>query len=378
MAAPTTIFTEMTALAERTGAINLGQGFPDEDGPPAVVEAAVQALRAGHNQYAPLPGVPTLREAIAEHQSRRYGLVVDPDGGVQVTFGATEAIAAALLAFLDDGDEVIALDPSYDSYAPVARRAGAQVRPIALDPPDWRVEEAAIEAALSERTRVLVLNSPHNPTGRVLERYELELLAAVCRRHDLIAVTDEVYEHLVYDGAHVPLATLPGMAERTVTTSSLGKTHSLTGWKVGWATGPPDLIARVRALKQFMTFAGGTPFQHAAAVGVAMPDDQAAVLARDLAVKRDRLAAGLRDLGFAVLPTAGTYFLNADAAPIGHADARELCLRLPEEAGVAAIPVSAFSAQPDRLGSLVRFAFCKRAEVLDDALDRLQRWTGDG
>ena len=191
-------------------------------------------------------------------------------------------------------------------------------------------------------------------------------------------MTDEVYEHLVYDGAHVPLATLPGMAERTVTTSSLGKTHSLTGWKVGWATGSPDLIARVRALKQFMTFAGGTPFQHAAAVGVAMPDDQAAVLARDLAVKRDRLAAGLRDLGFTVLPTAGTYFLNADAAPIGHADARELCLRLPEEAGVAAIPVSAFSAQPDRLGSLVRFAFCKRADVLDEALDRLQRWTGDG
>ncbi len=275
MAAPTTIFTEMTALAERTGAINLGQGFPDEDGPSAIVEAAVEALRAGHNQYAPLPGVPALREAIAEHQRRRYGLVVDPDGGVQVTFGATEAIAAALLAFLAEGDEVIALDPSYDSYAPIARRAGAAVRPIALDPPGWRVEEAAIEAALSERTRVLVLNSPHNPTGRVLERYELELLAAVCRDHDLIAVTDEVYEHLVYDGAHVPLATLPGMAERTVTTSSLGKTHSLTGWKVGWATGPPDLIARVRALKQFLTFAGGTPFQHAAAVGVAMPDDQA-------------------------------------------------------------------------------------------------------
>ena len=297
MAAPTTIFTEMTALAERTGAINLGQGFPDEDGPPAIVDAAVEALRAGHNQYAPLPGVPALREAIAEHQRRRYGLVVDPGAGVQVTFGATEAIAAALLAFLAEGDEVIALDPSYDSYAPIARRAGAEVRPIALDPPGWRVEEAAIEAALSERTRVLVLNSPHNPTGRVLERYELELLAAVCRRHDLIAVTDEVYEHLVYDGAHVPLATLPGMAERTVTTSSLGKTHSLTGWKVGWATGPPDLIARVRALKQFMTFAGGTPFQHAAAVGVAMPDDQTAVLARELAVKRDRLAAGLREAG---------------------------------------------------------------------------------
>ena len=375
MAAPTTIFTEMTALAERTGAINLGQGFPDEDGPAAVVDAAVEALRAGHNQYAPLPGVPALRHAVAEHQRRRYGLAVDADTGVQVTFGATEAIAAALLAFAADGDEVVALDPSYDSYAPIARRAGAEVRPIVLDPPGWRVQEAAIEAAVTERTRVLVLNSPHNPTGRVLERHELELLADACRRHDLIAVTDEVYEHLVYDGAHVPLATLPGMAERTVTCSSLGKTHSLTGWKVGWASGPPELVARVRAMKQFLTFAGGTPFQHAAAVGVGL---DAGDLAAGLAAKRDRLAAGLREVGFDVLPTAGTYFLNADAAPLGHADARELCLRLPEEAGVAAIPVSAFSGEPERLRSLVRFAFCKRAEVLDEALDRLRGWPGHG
>ncbi len=249
MDAPTTIFTEMTALAERTGAINLGQGFPDDDGPSVIVDAAIEALRAGHNQYAPLPGIPVLRQAIAEHQQRRYGLDVNPATGVQVTFGATEAIAASLLAFLSDGDEVIALDPSYDAYAPIAQRAGARVRPILLDPPGWRLEEAAIEAALTDRTRVLVLNSPHNPTGRVLERYELELLAAVCRRHDLIAVTDEVYEHLVYDGTHVPLATLPGMAERTVTTSSLGKTHSLTGWKIGWASGPagPD---RARARGQ--------------------------------------------------------------------------------------------------------------------------------
>ncbi|HEX5908934.1 MAG TPA: aminotransferase class I/II-fold pyridoxal phosphate-dependent enzyme [Thermoleophilaceae bacterium] len=378
MSAPTTIFTEMTALAERTGAINLGQGFPDDDGPSVIVDAAVEALRAGHNQYAPLPGIPVLRQAIAEHQQRRYGLDVNPATGVQVTFGATEAIAASLLAFLEDGDEVIALDPSYDAYAPIARRAGARVRPIVLDPPGWRIEETAIEAALTDRTRVLVLNSPHNPTGRVLERYELELLAAVCRRHDLIAVTDEVYEHLVYDGTHVPLATLPGMAERTVTTSSLGKTHSLTGWKVGWASGPPDLIARVRGVKQFLTFAGGTPFQHAAAVGVAMPDEQTGELARSLEGKRDRLTAGLREVGFAPLPTAGTYFLNADAGPLGHDDARELCLTLPSAAGVAAIPVSAFSTRPERVRSLVRFAFCKRDLVLDEAVDRLKGWAGHG
>ena len=377
MDAPTTIFTEMTALAERTGAINLGQGFPDDDGPSVIVDAAVEALRAGHNQYAPLPGIPVLRRAIAEHQQRRYGLDVNPASGVQVTFGATEAIAASLLALLSEGDEVIALDPSYDAYAPIAERAGATVRPIALDPPGWRVEEAAIDAALTERTRVLVLNSPHNPTGRVLERYELELLAAVCRRHDLLAVTDEVYEHLVYDGTHVPLATLPGMAERTVTTSSLGKTHSLTGWKIGWATGPPELIARVRAIKQFLTFAGGTPFQHAAAVGVAMPEADTGDLARALQLKRDRLAEGLREIGFQPLPTAGTYFLNADAAPLGHPDARELCLRLPSAAGVAAIPVSAFTTEPGRVASLVRFAFCKRDVVLDEALERLRGWAGD-
>ncbi len=378
MAAPTTIFTEMTALAERTGAVNLGQGFPDEDGPVSVVDAAIEAMRAGHNQYAPLAGVPELRQAVAEHQRRRYGLSVDPEAGVQVTFGATEAVAAALLAFLSEGDEVVALDPSYDSYAPIVRRAGAKLRPIALAPPGWRVEEAAIEAALSDRTKVLLLNSPHNPTGRVLEPYELALLADACRRHDLIAITDEVYEHLVFDGAHVPLATLPGMAERTVTSSSLGKTHSLTGWKIGWASGPPQLVAQVRAMKQFLTFAGGTPLQHAAAVAVATADHDGGALAAELAAKRDRLADGLRELGFGVLPTAGTYFLNVDAAPLGHLDARELCRRLPEDAGVAAIPVSAFSAEPDRLRSLVRFAFCKRVEVLDEALERLRRWAADG
>jgi N-succinyldiaminopimelate aminotransferase len=373
----TTIFTVMTALAEETGAVNLGQGFPDEDGPRVIVEAAVDAMRSGHNQYAPLPGVRALREAIAAHQRRRYGLEVDPDAEVQVTFGATEALAAAALAFVGPGDEVVMLDPAYDSYEPLVERAGGSVRRIPLTPPDWRVEAEAAERAVTPATRMLLLNSPHNPTGRVLDLDELELLADVCRRHNLIVATDEVYEHLVYDGRHIPLATLPDMRERTVTISSLGKTHSLTGWKVGWATGPADLIGRLRGVKQFLTFAGGTPLQHAAALGLSLPDAEAAKLASALRSKRDRLSAGLSDAGFAVLPTAGTYFLNADARPLGEDDAAALCLRLPHEAGVVAIPLSAFSGEPDgRLRSMVRFAFCKRDDVLDEGIARLQGWAG--
>jgi len=375
-AARTNVFTEMTALAMRTGAINLGQGFPDEDGPSAVIDAAIEALRAGHNQYAPLPGVPALRDAVCAHQARRYGLEVDPETGVQVTFGATEAIASGLFALVGSGDEVLMLEPSFDAYAPIVERAGGRCAPVALSPPDWRLDPDALAAAVNHRTRVLLLNSPHNPTGRVLELSELEQLACVCIERDLIAITDEVYEHLVYDGHHTPLATIPGMAQRTLTVSSLGKTHSLTGWKVGWASGPPELVARVRAIKQFLTFAGGTPFQHAAAVAVARPDDEVAVLVGELRVKRDRLARGLGRLGFDVLPTAGTYFLNADASPVDHDDARELCLRLPEEAGVAAIPLSAFVAAPgdDRTRSIIRFAFCKREQVIEDALERLGAW----
>jgi N-succinyldiaminopimelate aminotransferase len=365
----------MTALAEETGAVNLGQGFPDEDGPSVIVEAAVDAMRAGHNQYAPLPGVSPLRQAIAEHQRRRYGLEIDPDTEVQVTFGATEALASAALAFVGAGDEVLMLDPAYDSYEPVVRRAGGAVRRIPLAPPDWRVEAETVERAVTPRTRMLLLNTPHNPTGRVLDLEELELLADACRRHDLLAATDEVYEHLVYDGRHVPIATLPGMRERTVTISSLGKTHSLTGWKVGWASGPAELIGRLRGVKQFLTFAGGTPLQHAAAVGVSLPDRDVAQLVDALRSKRDRLAAGLREAGFAVLPTAGTYFLNADARAVGEEDAAALCLRLPHEAGVVAIPVSAFSGQPDGLlRSIVRFAFCKRDDVLQEGIARLQAW----
>jgi N-succinyldiaminopimelate aminotransferase len=374
-ASDTTIFTTMTALAERTGAINLGQGFPDEDGPALVVDAAVEALRGGHNQYAPLPGIPALRQAIARHQQARYGIELDPDSQVQVTFGATEALASALLALVRPGDEVAMLDPSYDSYAAVVALAGGTPRPIPLEPPHWSVDPQALDAAMSDRTRVLLVNSPHNPTGRVLDAGELDILAAACRRHDVIALTDEVYEHLLYDGEHIPIATREGMAERTITVSSLGKTHSFTGWKVGWATGPAELVAAVRGVKQFLTFAGGTPLQHAAAVALDQAGHEPASLAAALARKRDLLSGGLHAAGFDVLHSAGTYFLTADAGPLGFDDAVGLCERLPLEAGVVAIPLSAFTAEPaERVRSLVRFAFCKRREVLEEAIERLVAW----
>ncbi len=374
MSAPaTTIFTTMTALAEETGAINLGQGFPDEDGPSLVVEAAVDALRSGtRNQYAPLAGVPPLREAILAHQRRRYGL--EPED-VQVTFGATEALASALLGLLRPGDEVIALEPFYDSYPAVAALAGATLRPVPLHPPGWGLDVAELRAAITERTRLILVNTPHNPTGRVLDRDELEAIAALCREHDLVAVTDEVYEHLVLDGEHVPLATLDGMAARTLTISSVGKTYSLTGWKIGWASGPAELVGAVRGVKQFLTFAGGTPLQHAAAAALDAGDELPAALAAELRAKRDRLAAGLRDAGFGVLPCAGTYFLTADATALGYDDAEALCLRLPHEAGVVAIPITAFTAAPTpETRPLLRFAFCKREPVLDEAIARLGAW----
>ena len=363
----TTIFTEMSALAERTGAINLGQGFPDEDGPAEVLEAAERALREGHNQYAPLPGVPALRSAIAEHQARFYGIELDPDTQVQVTFGATEAIAAALLGLCEPGDEVVCFEPYYDSYAAGIAMAGAVRRPVTLRPPDWAFDADALAAAISPRARVLLLNTPHNPTGKVFSRAELETIAAACIEHDLIAIADEVYEHLVFDGEHVPLATLPGMAERTLTISSLGKTFSVTGWKTGWATGPAELVAATRTAKQFLTFAGGTPFQHAGAVALRLGDDVYASLARELRAKRDRLCDGLAAAGLEVLRPAGTYFANVDAGREGAAFCRELV----ERAGVVAIPTSVFYDDEDAGRDLVRFAFCKRPEVIDEAARRL-------
>ncbi len=360
----TTIFTEMSALALRTGAINLGQGFPDTDGPASVIEAAVDALRGGENQYAPLPGVPALREAVFEHQRSWYGL--DPED-VLITFGATEGIAAALLGLCDPGDEVVVLEPYYDSYAACIAFAGATRRPVTLRPPGFSVHEEALRAAIGPRARVLLLNSPHNPTGRVLSRAELELIAAACVEHDLICVTDEVYEHLVYDGEHIPIATLPGMASRTLTISSVGKSFSFTGWKIGWCSGPATLVAATRMVKQFLTFAGGTPLQHASAAALRLPAAEVQALRDDLRRKRDQLCSGLEAAGLRPITPAGTYFVNADVG----VDAVAFCAELPERCGVVAIPTSVFYDDKDAARTLVRFAFCKRPEVIAEAAQRL-------
>jgi N-succinyldiaminopimelate aminotransferase len=368
----TTIFTEMSALALETGALNLGQGFPDEDGPAEVAEAAAAAMRAGRNQYAPLAGVPELRRAVAAHQRRRYGLEVDPEAGVQVTFGATEAIAAALLGLLEPGEAVVALEPTYDSYGAAVAMAGGVLRRVPLRAPEFALDLDALERAAQD-ARILLLNTPHNPTGRVLSRDELEGVARICEAHDLIAITDEVYEHLVYDDAvHVPLATLPGMAERTLTISSAGKAFSFTGWKIGWCSGPPRLVAAARAAKQFLTFAGGTPLQVAVAHGLDHAERLTRPLATQLRANRDALAAGLRDAGFGMTrASAGTYFLNADAAPLGVTDAAVWCRELPHRVGVVAIPASAFHADAATAPTLVRFAFCKSPEVIAQATERL-------
>jgi N-succinyldiaminopimelate aminotransferase len=367
-----TIFAEMSALALRTGAINLGQGFPDEDGPSEVSRAAVTAIEAGHNQYPPGIGIPELRHAISEHQRRFWGLDYDPDREVLVTAGATEAIAASLLALCDVGDEVLTFEPTYDSYAAGAAMAGATLRVVTLRPPDYRFDVDALRAAVTPRTRLLLLNSPHNPTGKVFSRDELDAVARVCRAHDLIAVTDEVYEHLVFDGEHVPLATLPGMRDRTITISSGGKTFSFTGWKVGWACGPDELVDAVRTAKQFLTYVNGAPFQHAIAVGLGLPDEYFRDIADVLRAKRDRLCDGLLDAGFTVYPPAGTYFVTADISPFGETDGLAFCRELAGRAGVVAIPNAVFYTNREEGRSLVRFAFCKREAVLDDAVGRLK------
>jgi N-succinyldiaminopimelate aminotransferase len=360
----TTIFTEMSELAARTGAINLGQGFPDTDGPEPVIEAAIAALRGGENQYAPLPGVPVLRDAVLAHQRDRYGL--EPED-VLVTFGATEAIAAALLGLCDPGDEVVVLEPYYDSYAACIAFAGAHRRPVTLRPPDFALDRDALRSAIGPRAKVLLLNSPHNPTGRVLSSAEMESIATACVEHDLICVSDEVYEHLVYDGEHIPPATLPGMAERTLTISSVGKSFSFTGWKIGWCSGPAELVAATRMVKQYLTFAGGTPLQHAAAAALRLPPEFLDRLRDELRDRRDQLYAALVEGGMRPIRPQGTYFVNADVGE----DAAAFCAQLPERCGVVAIPTGVFYDDQTAAGTWVRFAFCKRETVIAQAARRL-------
>ncbi|MDQ1626937.1 MAG: N-succinyldiaminopimelate aminotransferase [Actinomycetota bacterium] len=374
----TTIFAEMSALALATGSVNLGQGFPDTDGPEEIAEAAVRAIRDGHNQYPPGPGIPDLRAAIAEHQERFYGLVLDPASEVVVTTGATEAVAAALLGLIDPGDEVIALEPFYDSYTAGIAMAGGRRVPVTLRAPDFRLDVDELRAAVTSRTRLLLLNSPHNPTGTVLNRSELQSIAELAVERDLVVVTDEVYEHLVFETEHVPLATLPGMAERTLSISSAGKTFSFTGWKVGWATGPAGLVRAVLMAKQFLTFVSGAPLQPAVATALRLPDSYFAELRTTLQGKRDRLVAGLREVGLDAFRPQGTYFVTADVRPLGYDDGVTFCRDLPRRCGVVAIPHQVFYDDVEAGRPLVRFAFCKRDEVLDEALRRLASLTPTG
>lgn len=369
-----TIFAEMSALAARTGAINLGQGFPDEDGPAEVLDAARSAIANGVNQYPPGRGIPDLLSAVAEHQERFYGLRLDPAREVLVTAGATEALAAALLALIDGpDDEVVVFEPYYDSYAAVVALAGARLVTVPLRWPDFQPDLDELRTAVSDRTRVILVNDPHNPTGAVFGAAVRDEVVRLAEHHDAVIVTDEVYEHLVFDEPHVPIATLPGAGERTLTISSGGKTFSTTGWKIGWISGPAPLVDAVLAVKQFLTYVNGSPFQPAIATGLRLGDDFFQGIAGTLRAKRDLLGAGLRAAGFDVSMPAGSYFTVVDAAPLGATDAAAFCRALPERAGVVAIPLTAF-ATPDRLeeyATLVRFAACKRVEVLEEAASRL-------
>ena len=372
-----TIFAEMSALADRTGAINLGQGFPDSDGPHEVLEAAVAAIRAGHNQYPPGRGILPLRRAVADHQRRFYDIEIDPEAEVLITAGASEAIAAAMLALVEHGDEVIMFEPYFDHYATSVALAGGRRRVVALREPDLSFELAELEAAVGPRTRLILVNTPHNPSGKVFSAEELGQIARVAVDHDLLVVTDEVYEHLIYDGgSHVALATLPGMAERTLTISSAGKSFGFTGWKIGWASGPEVLVSALLTAKQSLTYVNGGPFQHAIVAALGLDDDYFAHLADDLQGKRDILSEGLRTAGFRVFPTAGTYFVTADIRPLGADDGVEFCLSLPERCGVVAVPSVVFYDNEEAGRHLIRFAFCKRPEVLTEAAERLASMAG--
>jgi len=370
----TTIFAEMSARAVATGSINLGQGFPDTDGPVEIAQAAADAILAGRgNQYPPGPGIPELRQAIAAHDERFYRLRYDPADEVLVTAGATEAIAAAMLALVEPGDEVIAFEPYYDSYAANIAMAGGVRVPVTLRPPDFRPDTGELAKAVTMRTRLILLNTPHNPTGSVFTRDELAAIANLAVERDLLVVSDEVYEHLVFDGEHVPIAGFPGMRERTVSVSSAGKTFSFTGWKIGWVKAAPELVTAVKTAKQFLTYVSGGPFQYAVAEALALPDEYYARLRDDLRAQRDLFLPGLRDIGFEVYEPQGTYFVTADIRGLGEQDGIEFCRTLPDRVGVVAIPTAVFYDHKELARSHVRFAFCKRPEVLTEALARLSR-----
>ena len=371
-----TIFAEMSALAVKTDSVNLGQGFPDKDGPSEVIEAATSAIQNGlGNQYPPGIGVPELRQAISDHQQRFYGLSYDPDSEILVTAGASEALAAAVLALCETGDEVVTFEPWYDIYGANIAMAGATKKVVTLRPPHYAFEESEFLAALSPKTRLILLNSPHNPTGKVFSREELEFIAKVAVERDLLVVTDEVYEHLVFEGEHIPIASFPGMRERTIAISSGGKTFAFTGWKVGWVCSSPELTSAVRIAKQFLTYVSGGPFQYAIAVGLALGDDYYKNLLSDMKEKRDFLSAGLRSAGFEIFESQGTYFVTADARSVGYADGLELCWQLPEKVGVVAVPNVVFYDNQEEGQHLIRFTFCKSLDVLGEAVHRLQSLT---
>ncbi len=370
----TTVFEVMSRLAIEHGSINLGQGFPDEDGPQDVRRAAADALMAGPNQYPPMAGLPELRQAIAAHAARFYGLDVDWQREVLVTSGATEALADCFFGLLNPGDEVILLEPLYDSYPPIVARAGAVPRYVRLEPPDWKLPMAALEEAFGPKTKAILLNTPMNPASKVFSAEELSAIAELCVRHDVVAICDEVYEHLVFDGAdHLPLINLPGMRERTLRIGSAGKIFSLTGWKVGWVVGAPDLLAPIMKTHQFMTFTTPPDLQKAVAYGLAKEDGYFSGLAGDMQAKRDRLSAGLARAGFDVLPSGGTYFVSADFRPLGfNGTDEEFCQLITLEAGVTAVPVSAFY-RTGEVHHLARFCFSKQDDILDEASDRLAK-----
>ena len=373
------VFAAMSALATEVGAVNLGQGFPDEDGPPAMLETARQAITDGINQYPPGPGIAPLRRAIAAQRKRRHHIDFDPDSEVLVTVGASEAIAAAVLGLVEPGSEILLIEPFFDTYSPVIAMAGSRRVAVSLVPDGrgFALDVDAVRSAITPRTRALILNSPHNPTGMVLSDDELRALAELAVEADLLVISDEVYEHLVFDTArHLPISSYPGMAERTVTISSAAKMFNCTGWKIGWACGPADLIAGVRAAKQYLSYVGGAPFQPAVAYALDNEDAWVESLRQSLHAKRDKLAAALSDIGFEVHDSAGTFFLCADPRPLGFTDSTSFCAELPRRSGVAAIPMSAFcDPDPTHVNAwnhLVRFAFCKRDETLDEAIRRLE------